>query len=479
MTPPRLRRLPSASASLIAILALAFRWPSDSTPSSLGYDELQSVTFASLPPGEMLRVLPRLDPHPPLYYLQLHYWPGLLAGDAALRWNSALWSVAAVLLFWWGTTQLFGAGRGWLASFLFLLNPLASMYAGSVRMYAMLMALAGVVYCGVAIMERARGRREVAAGVVMAATAAAAAGWSQGAGFLLPAALTVYCGLRAVWPPRAEFRTVFPLAASVVACAAVVPWLLHAREVQVGHLYRPDIWQVASSLKQLFFAQVRWPSRPVYFLIAGAALALCGVAAWRSRRAFRLVACFIVLPMVLCAALSLLMHPIWDVRTFAWCIPFLCVAASLALYPRYRSKPGRILAALGLFALFGGTFNALRHPVYLDEGYRDCAAYVREHYPKDAVVYAPKRDLWCLGWYAGGKGTIHPLDTTSVQGDFQITSVATADMAENRRYVLMVCREGHEADLEPARKLLHAELLTHAAFGRVELYAYSVPPKTL
>lgn len=427
----------------------------------------------------MLRILPRLDPHPPLYYLQLHYWPGLLRGDAAVRWNSVLWSMAAVLFFGLGTARLFGWDRAWLVAGLVALNPLAVAYSNSVRMYAMLMALAGVCYCGVALVETARNRREMVAGAVLAAAAAAAGGWTQGAGFLLPVALTAYFALGMFPTRQATINLIFPLAASIAACATLAPWLLHAREVHVNHLYQPDTEHIITSLKQLLFAQVRWPSRLVYISVATFAIGLCVAAAWRDRKAFRLVLCFIALPLALCAILSQAMSPIWDTRTFAWCAPFLCVAAGVAFYTKSDAKSTRILAALGILALVGGSIHALYRPVVLNEGYRQCATHIQEDYPQYTLLFAPKRDLWCIGWYAGLKGQIHPLDTTTVQGDVLITSRASADLAENRKYILMLCREGHEADIEPTRALLHAELLTHAAFDRVHLYVYSLPLKPL
>ncbi len=117
------------------------------SPSALWLDEALSVGIATRPVPELLSAL-RSDGSPPLYYLLLHAWAGLVgSGDLAVRSLSTAFSLAALPAAWLAGRRLGGAAAGRAALLLLAVSPFAVRYATEARMYALvqLLAVAGVL----------------------------------------------------------------------------------------------------------------------------------------------------------------------------------------------------------------------------------------------------------------------------------------------------------------------------------------------
>jgi len=126
-------------AILLGALGLRLLWLS---PQGLWYDEIHSTTYAILPLRQTLLAVQRIDPHPPLYYLQLHFWMLVNTGDVWIKLNSVMWSLLTGLSLFLIGRRIYGRVPALLAVFIFALMPLAVLYAQNVRMYAMLMYVA-------------------------------------------------------------------------------------------------------------------------------------------------------------------------------------------------------------------------------------------------------------------------------------------------------------------------------------------------
>ncbi len=152
------------------------------TNQGLWYDELQSVTFAHPPLKQLLNNVYTFDYHPPLYYLQLHFWLLPNASDAWVRMNSVFWgtlTTASLLIAGW---QVFERRTALLAAALFAVAPIAVHYGQEARMYAMMMFLA--VWIWFFTHEFLEGWHPwiSAAGILVSTTAFL---YSHGAGFLI------------------------------------------------------------------------------------------------------------------------------------------------------------------------------------------------------------------------------------------------------------------------------------------------------
>lgn len=131
---------------LIFGLALLLRAPSVGT-KSLWLDEAYSVFQAER--EELAEPVFVEGPHPPLYYVMLHYWVRIAGnGEAAVRLPSVAASVAGIGLLYLLARTLAGRTVALLAAALLALSPLDVWYAQEARMhifvtfFALLYALA-------------------------------------------------------------------------------------------------------------------------------------------------------------------------------------------------------------------------------------------------------------------------------------------------------------------------------------------------
>ncbi len=124
--------------ALVGVLwaAFALRLP-ELGVQSLWYDETVSALLAAKPVGALLAHTAR-DIHPPLYYLLLHGWSGLLGhSDFALAYFSLCWGVLLVASVFTLARWLGGDKVGLLAAALVTLSPFNIWYSQEVRMYTM------------------------------------------------------------------------------------------------------------------------------------------------------------------------------------------------------------------------------------------------------------------------------------------------------------------------------------------------------
>lgn len=106
---------------------------------SLWGDELFSVVSrADQPLAELVTFPLSIDPHPPLYYVLLHFWmEGFGNSVASVRLLSVVFSVAAIGLLFRLGTELFDDRVGLLAALLFALSPFHVHYGRMARMYSL------------------------------------------------------------------------------------------------------------------------------------------------------------------------------------------------------------------------------------------------------------------------------------------------------------------------------------------------------
>src|SRR3954468_12784299 len=104
-------------------------------------DEGISVGIASHPFADIPRVLSQ-DGNPPLYYLLLHGWMGLIGtSEAATRALSLLFALLAVPASWWAGAKLFDRRAGALAAAGAAGSPFLTYYAQETRMYSLVVLL--------------------------------------------------------------------------------------------------------------------------------------------------------------------------------------------------------------------------------------------------------------------------------------------------------------------------------------------------
>ena len=94
---------------------------------------------------DMLQWIVRIDQHPPLYYLLLHYWIAL-SGDSPYyaRLLSVLFGTATIPIIYLIGKRMSGAVVGLVAAVFLALSPFNIYFAQETRMYTFLMFNAAV-----------------------------------------------------------------------------------------------------------------------------------------------------------------------------------------------------------------------------------------------------------------------------------------------------------------------------------------------
>lgn len=102
-------------------------------------DETFSVWLANQSAADMLRWIVRIDQHPPLYYLLLHYWVAL-NGDTPyyVRLLSVLFGTATIPIIYLIGKRMSGVVMGLAAAVILALSPFHIYYAQETRMYTLL-----------------------------------------------------------------------------------------------------------------------------------------------------------------------------------------------------------------------------------------------------------------------------------------------------------------------------------------------------
>ena len=139
---PRFQAWEVAALAAVLLLAVSLRLELLGI-RTLWHDEAFSLVVARRPVGYIWANLPRVDPHPPGYYVMLRGWTRVFGEDVvSARTLSVVWGMVAVGLAWGFARQLGGPAVGGVAAALVALNPFQIYSANEIRMYAPLTAAA-------------------------------------------------------------------------------------------------------------------------------------------------------------------------------------------------------------------------------------------------------------------------------------------------------------------------------------------------
>jgi hypothetical protein len=126
-------------------------------------DETFSVWLANHSVGDMLQWIVKIDQHPPLYYLLLHYWIAL-NGDTPyyVRLLSALFGAGTIPIIYLIGKRISGAAMGLAAAVFLALSLFNIYYAQETRMYTFLTFNAAVaIYALVRLLTDSRSVRPI------------------------------------------------------------------------------------------------------------------------------------------------------------------------------------------------------------------------------------------------------------------------------------------------------------------------------
>jgi hypothetical protein len=376
--------------------------------SRLSYDESFTAMAGRLPVSTLFGYLRAHDSHPPLDYLVRLPFARAGLDEFWIRLPSAVFSIAALILF---AAWMRSRGRlGLIATALMAFNAFQVQHGRQARMYAE-MELLGVAVAMLAAAWLKRPQRWHAPTLGLLVLLGLLTHTSM---FLLAAGLLVVPGRRLdadAWRWRAAIG------------AAVVAWLAiwgpaFMTQARGGH----SSWIPRTSMSGLSTAIGHLTTfEPSMVIAACAAVALGGLALWRSDRLLtRVWVCCFVVPVAVAAAAGLVEPVVLD-RTFtvvAWA-PLLALAA---LVTRMGSRHAWI-SAVACVALLGlmvpSTLNTIEQPTGPDTPLRQLERVVR---PGDVVVVRPASKAPELQWSIGVRGgsATSPVAVPNIRNAFAI-----------------------------------------------------------
>jgi mannosyltransferase len=374
------------------------------------YDEIQSMVYSHLPPGDMLPSIILFDPHPPLYYLQLHYWILLSTSETWARLNSVLWSILAAAALYILCRKLFRFEFALCATLVFVVMPTGVFYAQEVRMYSMLMCLAaGSLYFAHQFLNVRSGQFESFG--LFGFTAAFL--YSHGSGFLLLISLLAYAWLL-WWQDRKIDRRLFNRFLWILGAAAAfyALWLVKGFFFSMEHLQRPGIEEMVDTLSSLLIGFLAYPTwlhwTALLLVVPGVVYVLLR---GRDDPIRPIAFAFLLVPVVFCALISLLVKPIWHYRSLIYTLPFLSIMITWIVF-RFSEWVGRmrspswviryfILESLVLLLFAGSLLQQYwyEYPWDIRGASKQLRAITR---PGDIVYVMHPRLYWGIEWYWEG-----------------------------------------------------------------------------
>ena len=373
----------------------------------LWYDELYSATFSIQPPMDLLRSVSAHDPHPPLYYLQLHLWLKLGTGETWLRLNSVFWSLLALVPTYFAGRRILGETAGPWAVLLLAVSPTIVYFAHEVRMYAMLTCLVAV---NLLVLERLLARDQRWFDLPAFFLTLVAIIYVHGAGFLLLLPVGVYCVLRL----GRQLRTALALkvfAALGAAALSALPWLLKAEGTNLSHLRSDGLEAIPLVLLQLLVDRgIETVARPVLLGVFCLAALATLVLLWMPRTR-NLTIAYVVVAFGTILVLAYFVTPLWHVKSLVGMMPVLSILLGGLLAKAHdrlqRSPAGAGVLLAGVLAILGPYAVSINDEDDFRRMHFETAQYLlHETGPGDTIVIEDARDFWTLAWYLAGPGSV-------------------------------------------------------------------------
>lgn len=387
-------------------------------PIGLGRDELQSVTHASLELNDMLKSVIMFDPHPPLYYLQLHYWLKFSTSDLWILFNSFTWGILTIVSLIWICTQLENKRAGILAGIICALGLANSINSVNVRMYIMMFFLS--VWIWYFTHQFITGNKPALMGFGLGISSLLYL-YSQGANFLIIFAICSYAFLLMLSNPQNRSRLGKFLLINTVIIILYLPWLIRAAFISVGHTTAPGVEDLAKAATTLLFTG--YGLKTVFatpIMIVSSSIFLFLIYLLLKHRSSRYITIsFILVPLIANAAISYLYRPIWVGQSISSLSTFLYIGIAFTvdhLLDSPKSNINRFFewGVLGLYFL-----GVILSFIYVGNNYsvwvplKQPVALVKQNmHPEDTVIIPDHRTFWGWSWYFIGPGSVNPLEST-------------------------------------------------------------------
>lgn len=382
-------------------------------PSGVAGDELWSVAHANLSVLDSLVFTLRFDLHPPVYYLQLLPWSLVGKSDLWLKLNSAFWVVFAAVLIHYALSVRVGRLAALLAVGLFISNPLTAKYATEVRMYAMIASIAVIGLLVVSRCVRDSKRSDYIALFVVSIIEI----YIHVAGFLIVISQFFY-GVLLISSSGSYRKVGAWFGLHVLLGMFTLPVGVLAMFKSVAHTQVPSLAEMGGLFSSLAGNQASKGGPHIYLMVSVFYAMVFGLCV-KSKETARIIVSYLVVPVLLCFAVSHLVKPLWIVRAFYYSVPVVAfgVAVGIAgLSPKVRAVFSVFCVAVTIgFAVT--SYDAVARDRY--RSYVNVAEYIKSNHEKnDCYIISNELDgFWAVARYLNGPYWGSPLDIQAVPND--------------------------------------------------------------
>ncbi|MGD9863385.1 MAG: glycosyltransferase family 39 protein, partial [Pseudodonghicola sp.] len=396
------------------VLAIVFGvllrlWNIHNDPA-LWLDEVFSAQVAESPLRDLLLAIPRFDTHPPLYYVQLHFWSLLGDGDRWMLLNSVVLDVLVMLSLFHIAGRHWGRDTGLWVAAVYAVLPLNVFFAQNLRMYAQFFLL--VVWLWHMLELRVGAGNASAGGRIGTLLLGLATTLTHGMGFFVVFFVYLQALVR-IWRGHRASEGLRPAALLVLDYLPVA--LAAGYSLGIGSFRRTegmanlDFASLGIHLTISLFG-MEFPV-PVIAGYLGVLLLLVPLL-WNAR-AREVLLWMVLLPAATLLLLSLTVKSVFMYRTVGLFSPFMAMAMGIFYAGTWRPENGagrgRLLSLLSMVVLILASLNSSLS--FRKEGYRDIATlWDREASPQAVLFVNGSVNLWGIARYLPGAPRISALD---------------------------------------------------------------------
>jgi mannosyltransferase len=397
---------PRLSLLLILVLAAYLRLR-HITAESLWFDESASVTIAQFPWPDLLPAIRRSENTPPLYYVLLKVWISAFgASELSVRLPSAIFGVASVWFVSRLGRRLVGRWTGVLAALFMSVSSYQIFYSQEARSYALMTLLALWSWDEYLTLTEA----PTTAAEIRYWLASVLLLYSHLYGGLILLAQNVAYFARLIIRRRMDEHVVSPARWVMLQIAVAAGFAAYVRTVLDWYQYRaPGFW-ARPNIHAFTGAYLAYAGSAT-LLIGFAVLAAIGASRQSLRQRLPLMLSWLLLPVVVPVAISILKEPLFIDRysqTVAPALYLLAAAGATVLPLRVVIAP---LIAIAVIA-----FSLVAPPPHGKEDWRGVAGYLTRYaQPGDYIMINQRSAKWPFMRYFGrGDVTVKSFPDTAI-----------------------------------------------------------------
>ncbi|CAM3382398.1 Dolichyl-phosphate-mannose-protein mannosyltransferase [Paracoccus aminovorans] len=366
---------------------------------TLWLDEVFSAQMAESPLRDLLLAVPRFDTHPPLYYLQLHFWSLLGDGDLWMLLNSVLLDLLVILSLFHIAGRHWGRNAGLWVAAVYAVMPLNVFFAQNLRMYAQFFLEVVWLWHMLELRVRAgTASKGARAGTLLLGLATTL---THGMGFFVVFFVYLQALIR-IW--RIHHATLGLRLAAMLVLDYVPVALAAGYSLGIGAFRRTegitslDLAGLGTHLTITLFG-MEFPAPAVSGYLGVLLLLLPTL--WKARTR-EIMLWMVLLPAATLILLTLTVKSVFMFRTLGLFTPFMAMAMGVFYAGLWRDQGGaiwgRALPLLSIVVLAMASLNSSL--AFRKEGYRDMAVLWDREASPDAVLFVDGSvNLWGVARY--------------------------------------------------------------------------------